>query len=102
MRRSGSSLRTAVVALIVALSAACFPYGFAGGGLPSNIKTVAVLPFDNETAASTLQQEILTRLTSDVQGRLGLRAASEGRADAVVRGKITMSGRALSTLPSYS
>ena len=89
MRRSGSSLRTAVVALIVALSAACFPYGFAGGGLPSNIKTVAVLPFDNETTASTLQQEILTRLTSDVQGRLGLRAASEGRADAVVRGKIT-------------
>jgi GAF domain-containing protein len=29
-------------------------YGFAGGGLPPSIKTVAVLPFDNQTAEPLL------------------------------------------------
>ncbi|HEV8178036.1 MAG TPA: hypothetical protein VGP44_10145, partial [Gemmatimonadales bacterium] len=33
-------------------------YGFAGGGLPPSIKTVAVLPFDNQTPEPTLTQEI--------------------------------------------
>jgi hypothetical protein len=68
--------------------AACFPYRFAGGGLPSHIKTVAVLPFDNETPATTLQRELLERMRRDVQARLGLREAAEARADAVVRGRI--------------
>lgn len=86
MRRSGSNL---LLIFLAALLAACFPYGFAGGGLPSHIRTVAVVPFDNQTTASALQQEIVTRLTSEMHDRLGLRAASEGRADAVVRGKIT-------------
>jgi len=85
MRRSGNS----ALLVLGVLLAACFPYGFAGGGLPSHIKTIAVLPFDNQTTASALQQEILTRLTNEVHDRLGLRAASEGTADAVVRGKIT-------------
>src|SRR5690242_16956524 len=72
MRRSGNS----ALLVLGVLLAACFPYGFAGGGLPSHIKTIAVLPFDNQTTASALQQEILTRLTSEVHDRLGLRAAS--------------------------
>src|SRR5213075_451630 len=33
-------------------------YGFSGGGLPPGIKTVAVLPFDNQTPEPTLTQEI--------------------------------------------
>lgn len=64
-------------------------YGFAGGGLPSNIKTVAVLPFDNQTPEPTLTQEINAAVRDAVEGRLGLRQASERQADAVVRGTIT-------------
>jgi len=54
MWRSGSS-RT-LSALLGICIAACFH--FAGGGLPQNVKTVAVLPFENETPSPTLQQEI--------------------------------------------
>src|SRR5207302_872070 len=36
--------------------AACL-YGFAGGGLP-NIKTVAILPFDNQTPEPALTKEV--------------------------------------------
>jgi hypothetical protein len=67
--------------------AAC--YGFAGGGLPPNIHTVAVLPFDNQTAEPTLTQEVNTRVREAVESRLGLRQAGEGQADAVVRGTIS-------------
>lgn len=64
-------------------------YGFAGGGLPPSIKTVAVLPFDNQTPEPTLTQEISRAVREAVEQRLGLRQASEAKADAVVRGAIT-------------
>ena len=64
-------------------------YGFAGGGLPSEIRTVAVLPFDNLTAEPTLSQEILTAVREAVESRLGLRPAGETQADALVQGTIT-------------
>jgi hypothetical protein len=82
MRRFGAS----ALGLVLLLSG-CL-YGFAGGGLPANIKTVAVLPFDNETSQPTLQRELHESLRREVEGRLGLRTASESRADAVVRGRI--------------
>ncbi|HEX2217556.1 MAG TPA: DUF4136 domain-containing protein [Gemmatimonadales bacterium] len=64
-------------------------YGFAGGGLPPHIRTIAVLPFDNQTPEPTLTQEINNAVREAVEGRLGLRQASERQADAVVRGTIT-------------
>ena len=64
-------------------------YGFAGGGLPPSIKTVAVLPFDNQTPEPTLTQEISQAVREAVEQRLGLRQSAESRADAVVRGSIT-------------
>jgi hypothetical protein len=64
-------------------------YGFAGGGLPPSIKTVAVLPFDNQTPEPTLTQEISRAVREAVERRLGLRQSAEARADAVVRGSIT-------------
>jgi hypothetical protein len=82
MRRSG------VLSLVLLLTVGCWPYGFVGGGLPSHIKTVAVLPFDNETPVPELQREIFELMRRQLQGRLGVRDASEARADAVVRGKI--------------
>ena len=62
-------------------------YGFAGGGLP-NIKTVAILPFDNLTPEPTLTNDVTAAVTDAVQSRLGLRAAAQSSADAVVRGKV--------------
>jgi len=69
------------------LTPGCF-YGFAGGGLPSHIKTVAILPFDNRTAETALVQEVSDALTEAMERRLGLRLASEESADAIVRGTI--------------
>jgi hypothetical protein len=64
-------------------------YGFAGGGLPPAIKTVAVLPFDNQTPEPTLTQEISQAVREAVERRLGLRQAALSQADAVVRGSIS-------------
>ena len=62
-------------------------YGFKGGGLP-NIKTVAILPFDNQTPEPALTKEVNDAVLEAFQGRLGLRPAGENNADAVVRGKV--------------
>ena len=85
MRPSG--VRRAALGLVLLLATGCV-YGFAGGGLPQNIKTVAILPFENETPSAELQRELLEQLRRDIQSRLNLRDASEARAHAVVRGVI--------------
>src|SRR5215207_9509984 len=82
MRRSG------VISALLLLLAGCFPYGFAGGGLPSHVKTVAVLPFDNQTPSPDLQREVFDAMRRGVQSRLGLRDAPEARADAILRGTL--------------
>ena len=64
-------------------------YGFAGGGLPSHVRTVAVLPFENETFSPELPLELQEALRRGLRARLGLRDATEARANAVVRGKIS-------------
>lgn len=71
----------------ILFAAGCM-YGFAGGGLPPNIRTVAVLPFENQTSVATLQHDLFEEMRREVEGRLGLRQASEKRADAIVRGRI--------------
>ena len=71
----------------MALLAAC--YGFAGGGFPGHVRTVAVLPFENETQVAELTREVNDELRKGLRSRLGLREASEARAHAVVRGKLT-------------
>ena len=63
-------------------------YGFTGGGLPADIKTVAVVPFENLTPEPALTQEITSAVREAVESRLGLRASGEEQADAVVRGTI--------------
>ena len=84
---SGVSRRWA--ALSAALWLGGCLYGFAGGGLPPHIRTVAILPFDNQTAQPALTQEVAGALREAIEGRLGLRPSAEGTADAVVRGAIT-------------
>jgi hypothetical protein len=73
--------------LVVAL-AGCIPYGFTGGGLPSHIRTVAIIPFENQTATSQLPRELSEALRARLHDRLGLRDAAESKANAVVRGTI--------------
>ena len=73
---------------LVALAGCAGMYGFAGGGLPSDVRTVAVLPFDNTTPEPTLTSEVLTAVREAVENRLGLRQAGETQADALVRGSI--------------
>ncbi len=86
MARSGYSNKLAVIAL--ALQSGCM-YGFAGGGLPPHIRTVAILPFDNQTGEVSLTQEVSEAVRQALENRLGLRVAAEDQADAVVRGTIT-------------
>jgi hypothetical protein len=87
--RSGllASRRVIAPLLLIAGLNGCL-YGFAGGGLPPAIKTVALLPFDNQTAEPTLTQEVGNSVREALQQRLGLRQASANQADAVVRGSI--------------
>ena len=85
--RSGSCGRSLALALACAATSGCL-YGFSGGGLPSHIRTVAVLPFDNRTGEPALTAEVTDAVREAVERRLGLRGAAEGSADAVVRGEI--------------
>lgn len=62
-------------------------YGFAGGTLP-NVKTVAILPFDNDTPEPALTQQVSEAVRQALEGRLGLRIATEATADAVVHGRV--------------
>ncbi len=78
-----------VIVAGIAFHGCIWQYGFAGGGLPSHIKTVAILPFDNQTPEPSLTQEVAEAIREAFEQRLGLRASSEATADAVVRGAIT-------------
>ena len=82
MRPSGA------YSLVLLLLTACIPYGFTGGGLPSHIRTVAIVPFDNQTATPELPRELTDALRTRLHDRLGLRDASEAKANAIVRGTI--------------
>jgi hypothetical protein len=82
MRLSG--IRSA----ILLIAAGCMPYGFSGGGLPSDVRTFAVASFDNQTASPQLPKELTDALRTRVRDRLGLRDASEAKANALVRGTI--------------
>lgn len=80
-------MRVIVCCLLLVTLPACF-YSFRGGGLPPHIKTIAVVPFENETAVSDVQREVADSLRSRLIKRLGVREAPESRANAVVRGTI--------------
>ena len=82
MRRFG-----AYSLVLVATLTACI-YGFTGGGLPSHIRTVAIVPFENQTATPELPRELTDALRVRLHERLGLRDAAEARANALVRGTV--------------
>lgn len=52
------------------------------------VKTVAIMPFENDTPEPALTQEVNDAVREAVEGRLGLRLAGEANADAIVRGRV--------------
>lgn len=81
-------MRRATISSLAAFLLAGCAFGFKGGGFPPDIRTVAVLPFENETADPAISQQVLLSVREAMERRLGLRAAGENQADAVVRGKV--------------
>jgi hypothetical protein len=82
--------RVGRVLLVVGIGLAGCSYSFrAGAGFPPEVKTVAVIPFDNETTRFELTQEVFDALVLELPRALGLNPAGEDVADAVVRGSIT-------------
>ncbi len=86
MSRSG---RFASIVALALLGGCGVHYGFSQGAFPPQITTMAVLPFDNNTASPDVQRELFDAMNSQLDKRLGVRPAPEARADAVVRGTIT-------------
>lgn len=82
--------RRSIIVLIatLALPGCLWRYSMNSGGLPEHIKNVAILPFENQTAATELQRELADGLRKAFSSRLGLREAAEAKASAVVRGTI--------------
>lgn len=64
-------------------------YSFRAGSFPpAHIRTIAVVPFENETARFELSGELYDQLFRNLPSALGIRTAGEDVADAVVRGTI--------------
>jgi hypothetical protein len=78
----------AVVLLTVALSGCNYSFR-AGSFPPPHIRTIAIEPFDNETARFELTGELYDQLLRRLPGALGIRTAGADVADAIVRGRIT-------------
>src|SRR5438045_2014513 len=70
IQASGRSRSVVWVALFLVSQWGC--YGFAGGGLPPQIRTVAILPFDNQTSQPALSQAVSDALKDAIENRLGL------------------------------
>ncbi|HEY0305567.1 MAG TPA: LPS assembly lipoprotein LptE [Longimicrobiales bacterium] len=86
LRTSGFLANSLVAA--TALIAGC-NYGFSGGGgFPSDVRTIYIEPFENQTVQVELDQQLFRKLTDRLPRALGGRPGSETNADAVVRGRI--------------
>lgn len=76
------------LAALLLLSGCGVRYGFSEGAFPAHVRTMAILAFENQTATAELQNELLDNMRQELQKRLGVRDATEDRADALVRGRI--------------
>jgi len=86
---TASAGRGLVAALAACLLLSGCLYGFqAGAGFPSHVKTVAIVPFENETNRPELTDEVFQMLLREFPRSQGLQPAGEEVADAVIRGKI--------------
>lgn len=89
LKRPGSPARLASLLGAAALLLTGCLYSFTGGGLPPNIRSLAVVPFENATTEPVLSTDVQLRLQDQVPRKLGVRLADQRVADAVLRGRIT-------------
>lgn len=89
IRSHGAAAAPWSVAVALLLATSGCVYGFHGGGLPADVKTMAILPFENQTSIPGLEEQLLTAMRKSLNSRLGVREAAETKADAVVSGTIT-------------
>ncbi len=88
-RGPGRAARVAAVVLVALTLSGC-NYSFRAGSFPPpHIRTVAIEPFENETARFELTGELYDQLLRRLPGALGIRTAGVDVADAIVRGRIT-------------
>ncbi len=80
--------RAASALLAVALLLSGCMYGFTGGGLPENIRTVYVELWENNTPYEFLRTDVQQQLQNELPRRLGVRLAPQATADAIIRGKL--------------
>jgi hypothetical protein len=83
MRRFG----VLIASLFLCALTGCL-YSFAGGGLPPHIHTMAIVTFDNQTPSPDIPKELYDQMRKELQKRLGVRDATQERADALVHGVI--------------
>ena len=79
--------RVVACALLIVFTGCNYSFR-AGSGLPEYVRTVAVLPFENDTNRFELTEEIRQSLERDLPRALGVRSGGEELADAVVSGTI--------------
>lgn len=85
--RSGRFAIVEAAAAAAVVLAACYSFS-GGGGFPSEVRTIYIAPFENQTVQFDLEQQVFRRLTEALPRALGLRTAGEQNADAIVRGRI--------------
>jgi hypothetical protein len=88
-----------VTALAVTVMLSGCNYSFRAGSFPPpHVQTIAIEPFDNETARFELTGELYDQLLRNLPGALGVQVAGADVADAIVRGRIN---RYDVTAPNY-
>jgi hypothetical protein len=83
------ALANALVVLLLVGNTSCLYHFRGGGGFPADVRTMFIETFENSTSQFELDQQLFTKLNERLPRALGVRAAGEGNADALVRGKIT-------------
>lgn len=73
--------------LLLSMSGCLYSFQ-AGAGLPSHVRTVAVVPFDNNSDRFDLAQEVYEAILRDVPRAFGVRVGAEESADVVIRGVV--------------
>ncbi len=85
-RNATAWVRTVLLVTVFAFSG-CYKFA-SSGGFPTDLKTVAILPFDNQTSSADVQRELSEAMRKAFHDRLNLRDAPEDKADVIVRGVI--------------
>ena len=90
MKTAARAKRAANAALLGAtlLASGCL-YSFSAGSFPPpHIRTIAIVPFGNDTPRFELSAELYDQLLRNLPAALGIRTAGADVADAIVRGSI--------------